>query len=164
MSARARLFAILAPRIFRAAGIRLLARIAADAFGSPPPQRSTLDNFASFTAEHAATATRESAERLFSSACALGSRLRAWLGVRTMAEAADVARALYRMIGVDFRVEGAGGFVVESCFFSSRYTPGTCRLISSLDAGLLAGLTGGERMVFTQRITEGAAVCRGELR
>ncbi len=81
-----------------------------------------------------------------------------------MAEAAHVARALYRVIGVDFRVGAAGGFVVKSCLFSSRYTPAACRLISSLDAGLLAGLTGGARMVFTQRITEGAAVCRGELR
>jgi len=93
----------------------------------------------------------------------LGRRLRFWLGIRTMRKAMSVARALYRVMEIDFQGDGAGRFAVSRCRFSSCYSPAACKLISSLDRGLLDGLTGGARMAFTQRITEGAAYCGGEV-
>ena len=122
-------------------------------------------------------------QRLYTNALSLGGRLRSLLGVRGMPEALDAARTLYRLIGVDFRGAAAGTaaartaavvtaaagaapvrgqdgagcdsacFSVSRCSFSRHYPPEVCRLISSLDAGLLAGLTGGSKMTFTERIT-----------
>jgi hypothetical protein len=36
--------------------------------------------------------------------------------------------------------------------------------MSSLDSGLMSGLTDGGKLVFTHRITEGAAFCTGDVR
>jgi hypothetical protein len=152
------------PGFLRSVCIQRLTDCTAASFGVRPPHISSVDDYAAFTAEQAMLASSGSEERLFSSAHALGVKLRARLGIRSHAEAMVVARALYRMIGVDFKPDAAGGFIVSSCFFSSCYSPSICRLISSLDAGLLCGLSGRKEMTFTQRITEGAGVCRGVIR
>jgi hypothetical protein len=162
MSIRSRLFALSMPRFLRRVFIARLARLTASAFDAEAPRASSLSSYEAFTAEQAEGAAGNSAERLFSSAHDLGSRLRALLGIRRTDEALAVMRVLYRVIGVDFRCTEEV-FVVSRCGFSSTYTPQVCRLISSLDAGLLSGLTNGKSMVFTQRITEGAAFCRGVL-
>jgi hypothetical protein len=173
MSLRTRLFELPMPGFLRRACIRRLARLTAEAFGAGSPggrhlsTMKTLEAYAEMTAGCAAqrgAGTVEAEEKLFTSARALGSRLRAWLGVRSIPEAMSAARALYRVIEVDFRPEGSDAFSVPQCYFSRHYSPSACRLISSLDRGLLAGLTGGREMTFTQRITEGAAFCRGVVR
>ena len=158
------------PRFLRAAGIRRLAAVAADAFGCAPGRISDVDSFASFTAVQAEAALRghhdtsEIERKLYRGARGLGSRLRFWLGVRGLRRAMAVARAVYRIIDIDFRGEARGSFQVTRCRFSSCYAPDVCRLMGSLDRGLLAGLTGGARMTFTRRITEGACCCEGVVR
>jgi hypothetical protein len=199
------------PGVLRGAFLRRLFRLTADAFGTTAPGRRgtgyspngysripwilvrgpsarILDRYAAFTRGQAESVMRdrtraaEAPRRLFNNAFSLGSRLRALLGVRRMQEAMDVARTLYRLIGVDFSGAAAGAvaargalrekgtgcatgatacFTVSRCFFSAHYPPAVCRLISSLDAGLLAGLTDGGKMKFTERITEGSAACKG---
>ena len=67
---------------------------------------------------------------------------------------------MYDAIGVDFRGDAAGVVTVSRCYFSDVYTPEVCRLVSALDEGLLAGLAGGGRLTFSQRLTEGAVCCR----
>jgi hypothetical protein len=182
VSIRSRLFALPMPGLLKKAFLRRLFRLTAEAFGAAAPAHhgsvtALLDRYAAFTRGQAEMAMRDSARaaeapgRLFESAFRLGSRLRALLKVRRMQEAMDVAKTLYRLIGVDFcgmatcsadrATAGAACFTVSRCFFSTRYPPAVCRLISSLDAGLLAGLTGGGEMTFTERITEGAAACKG---
>ncbi len=167
MSVRTSIFALPMPGIFRLACIRRLAGLTASAFGVSPRRISCLADYAAFTAEQAEAALNAGAEtadvegRLFNEARCLGGRLRFWLGIRSTREAMSAARALYRLLGVDFKAEASGSFVVRSCFFSSRYSPAVCRLISSLDAGLVCGLTGGARMLFSRRITESFAFCTG---
>ena len=170
MSIRSRLFALPMPGFLRAACIQRLARLTSAAFGLDPRRIRRLDRYAAFTAEqaeaamNAGTGTRDIEGRLFGRARELGSRLRFWLGVRKDDEAMAVARALYRVIGVDFEAGDSGRFAVSRCFFSSCYSASACRLISSLDAGLLCGLSGRREMVFTRRMTEGARLCEGVIR
>jgi hypothetical protein len=48
---------------------------------------------------------------------------------------------------------------VAGCRFATTYSPDVCRVMSASDAGLLAGLTGGGRLTFTERISAGAPAC-----
>jgi hypothetical protein len=167
MSLRTRIFALPLPGFLRAACIAALARLTAAAFDLSPRRIGCLDDYAAFTAEQAETAltagnsTAEIEEKLFNGSRHLGSRLRFWLGIRSVQEAMSAARSLYRIVGVDFRAESSGRFVVPRCRFSTCYSPAVCRLISSLDAGIVFGLTGGAGMLFVRRITEGSAFCSG---
>ncbi len=183
MSLRVRLFSLPLPAFVRKACLRRLARLTANAFRAALPLNrglscaALLDRYAAFTAgqgealvRFGTAADRAAVEdRLFSGARELGCRLRSALGIRRPADALAVARVLYRMISVDFRGSAPGRdaagstFVVHRCFFSFHYSPSVCGLISQLDAGLLAGLSGGKGLVFTRRITEGAAFCTGVL-
>jgi hypothetical protein len=162
------------PPFVRVWCIRRLARLTADAFEMPAPRiegpwAAALDAYAAYTAAQAARVLRSGAPledtraRLFSNARELGTRLRTGLRVRSLRRAASLMRALYKVIGVQFRTT-RGGFTVSRCYFASRYSPEVCRLISSLDAGLFAGLSGGGGLQFIMRITEGAPFCGGTLR
>jgi hypothetical protein len=73
------------------------------------------------------------------------------------------ARAAYRVLGIDLRGSATGEVVVARCAFARVYAPEVCAVMSSLDAGLFAGLTGGRRLTFTQRISEGAPACLATL-
>ena len=70
------------------------------------------------------------------------------------------ARLIYRGLGLDFRGSADGTVVVRRCAFAGVYSPRVCALVSVLDRGLLAGLTGGGVLEFRQRITEGVDCCR----
>jgi hypothetical protein len=74
------------------------------------------------------------------------------------------ARMVYGLLDIDLRGTRDGRITVRRCAFSDVYSAEICRLISALDAGLLAGLSGGDRLEFTQRITEGAPCCLARLR
>jgi hypothetical protein len=97
--------------------------------------------------------------RLFAEARSLGARARRELRVRDEAQGAAAARLLYRAIGVDLRADREG-VRVSRCAYASAYSPQVCRLMSAMDSGLIAGLTGAAGLVFTARITEGAPACR----
>jgi hypothetical protein len=80
------------------------------------------------------------------------------LRLKKTEEVLSVGRALYRAIGIDF--EGRGGSVVmHTCYFSRFYDAEICRVMSSLDEGIAAGLSGGGKLIFAQRITEGKPTC-----
>jgi len=111
--------------------------------------------------------------RLYQNAFRFGKKLRKNLCINTWEEAVEALAMLYRHIGIDFRFDGRftdasrldckGKITVRSCFFSSYYTGGICRIISSLDEGLAAGLSDGGRLCFQHRITEGESCCIGSL-
>jgi hypothetical protein len=101
--------------------------------------------------------------RLFSEAFALGRRVRDRLGVANAAEGLAAAQVVYRAIGIEFRPRPMGDVVVVRCAFARVYGPGVCRLMSSMDSGLIAGLTDAGGLRFTERITEGASACRALL-
>lgn len=122
--------------------------------------------------------------RLYENSYAFGRKLRKDLHIKTWKESVEALKTIYAMIGIDFRYNGQGGskagqgesapgpdedtigpdgFEIRRCFFSSCYTEEVCRLISSLDEGLAAGLSGGGKLSFTQRITDGGSCCKGYL-
>jgi hypothetical protein len=168
--AAARLLLLSGARRRREIG-RLFARTAA-AFGRPvPPAQAPgaaglLGEYARFTREQAEAALaggqdlRALDRRLFQAALALGRGYRLRLGVRRLPEAMAAARLIYRGLGIDFRGGPEGEVEIRRCAFAAVYTPQVCALISGLDRGLLAGLTGGGEMRFRRRITEGAPACR----
>jgi hypothetical protein len=153
---------------------RLFARAAAAFAVAVPPQRARgaagrLKEFALFTSDCAEAAMSSSEDlgaldrRLFGAALALGSGYRLQLKVRGPGDAMAAARLIYRGLGIDFRGSADGTVAVHRCPFAEVYSPRVCALVSALDRGLLAGLTGGGVLEFTQRITEGADCCRAFL-
>ncbi len=78
-------------------------------------------------------------------------------------DAMQMAHLIYGIVGIDFRGNPQGEVVISRCYFSSFYSPKVCGIISSLDAGLLSGISGGGRLSFQQRLTEGTECCRARL-
>jgi hypothetical protein len=163
------------PRFLMKRELAKLFALTAEAFGSAPPPiaglslKKTLVAFARFTQAEAERssdhpdARQQIQETLFRGAFELGDRYRHRFRLSGTDEALDAARIIYRGLGIDLYGTAQGEITVRSCFFSSYYAAATCRLISSLDAGLLAGLSGGGELTFWQRITEGHEQCRARL-
>lgn len=165
-----------------------LFRLTADAFGIEPPGlrglpfSARLAKYAEFTKEQAERALKwegspeerksrlDAVEgKLYQSSLLFGRDLRKSLKIDSRGQALEALELVYRIIGIDFRCgarDGSqcaepNGFTVSECFFSSYYSAEVCRLISLLDTGLAAGLTGCGELGFTQRITEGYGCCKG---
>jgi predicted ArsR family transcriptional regulator len=163
------------PAVARRAALRALFATTAAGFGCPVPSLDGLDadallgRYAQFTRDQAEAALREGRDlpalhdRLERGARTLGARLRAGLRLRTTEDAMAAARVVYGLLDIDFHGSGHGEITVRRCPFSEVYSAEVCRLVSALDAGLLAGLSGGDRLEFTQRITEGAPCCLARL-
>jgi hypothetical protein len=146
--------------------------LTACAFDSPPPpfqgltREGLLREFAGFSREMAEKALASPAgpaaaeRRLFDGALRLGREVGGLLHVSTPREAMAAARILYRSLEIDFRGSPEGDIVIRSCSFSRSYSPAVCRLMSSLDSGILCGLAGGGRLEFAERLTEGRDCCR----
>jgi hypothetical protein len=158
----------------------------ADAFECPAPAHhhlsydECLQAYALFTreqAEKALQAGRDAPGRdihaiktqLYQNAYPLGGKLRKWFGlalrpgVDTMEEVMELGQILYRAIGVEIVGEPQGNVTVNRCYFSQFYSSPVCDLISALDDGVFSGLSGGGRLVFSQRLTEGRECCRAKL-
>jgi hypothetical protein len=129
------------------------------------PAEQTLQAFAEFTAQAAsATANPELvSRRLFEVSFAPGRWLRRTFGVASSQDVMDAAQVVYRALGIAFDGDSCGEITISDCFFSRVYRPAACRVMSALDAGLLAGLSGGKHLVFSQRITDGYPCCRAVL-
>jgi hypothetical protein len=173
---RLRAFSAIPPAVLRPFALRLLLRRLAAAFEvAPPVSRGLSGNdllraYAAFSNAQAeillsgrgdAGAVRRD---LWTCAHRIGTGLRRCLGVRATADAMLAARAVYRMLDIDLLGLPAGDVMVARCSFARIYAPQVCMVMSSLDAGLFAGLTGGRRLTFSQRITEGAPACLATLR
>jgi hypothetical protein len=163
------------PAVARRAALRALFATTAAGFGRPVPPLEGLDadallrRYALFTSEQAEAALRDGQDlpalqdRLERGTRALGARLRAGLRLRSTEDAMAAARVVYGLLDIDFRGTGNGEITVRRCPFSEVYSAEVCRLVGALDSGLLAGLSGGGRLEFTQRITEGAPCCLARL-
>lgn len=172
MNLLARLLDLYAPGLAKNRILDELIAATATGFGRAMPEvagRSydeRLTIYARFTRDETERAMREGQDlegiqiRLRREAFVLGQRLRGILGVEGPGEALAAARPLYRAIGIDFRGTPTGEVTVCRCFFRDFYTPEVCRLASALDEGVLAGLAGGGRLVFSQRMTDGHDCCR----
>lgn len=170
MSLRLRVLELHVPEFVARSALRRLFHATASAFGREAEdldeldRRALLERYASFTIRCADQAMGDHtapvvSHRMWENAHALGGSLRRLLGVRTRGEALRAARVAYRMIGIDLRADPLGRVAVDRCAFAEWYSPPVCTLLSSLDAGLIAGLTDGGRLSFSERITEGRPRC-----
>lgn len=164
------------PEVVRKPVLDVLFARTAVAFGLPTPRvrglssTATLQAFADFSARAATDAAASRLgdlgaldARLVEAGYRPGRWLRRVLGVSSRADCMAVARSVYRLLDIDFRGDARGDITISRCSFSRSYSSDVCRVMSALDAGLLAGLSGGERLVFSERITDGHPCCRARL-
>lgn len=161
------------PQWLRRLEARVLMQLFAQAFDVEPPHmggltaEEALDRYRAFTAACMEMATESPEltaylrERLGTEAERLGDFVRRLLSVRPE-DALGIARFFYRGIGIELAGELPGELCFGPCFFSERYTPGDCQLMSGFDEGFMRGLAGMAEagLVFSCRLTEGAPCCR----
>ena len=147
----------------------------ADAFECPAPALDHLSydeclrTYALFTREQAEKALQSGRDisaiktQLYRNAYPLGGKLRKWFDVDTMEEVMELGQILYRAIGVEIQGDPQGDVTVKRCYFSQFYSGPVCDLISALDDGVFSGLSGGGRLAFSERLTEGRECCRAKL-
>jgi len=155
--------------------LRQLVDTTATAFGVEPPDLrglsfgGALQVYSVFTRNEALRWNVQSDKRtliknrLFECGCQMGAELRRMLRVRTRQDVVDAARILYRLLSIDFRGEEGDGFSIKQCSFSTFYTDDVCKIISSLDEGLIAGLSDGAELRFLNMMTEGHDRCSGSI-
>lgn len=97
---------------------------------------------------------------LYENAYRLGKRIRKSLHIRNIEEVKIISRLLYHIMGIDFQWSSEGEIIIKECYFSRFYSNRVCRVISSLDQGVLSGLSGGGKLRFYQRITQGKECCK----
>ena len=163
------------PAPFRKKILRNLFSATAQAFGvDPPPVKGLstgrlLQAYAVFTREQSEklwTENRDQGEverKLFQNALDLGTALRQRLRLRSREDVIRASRMLYRVLGISFEGRPDGRVIIRDCYFSRFYTGRVCRLVSALDAGAAAGISGGGKLEFSQRMTEGHDTCRASL-
>lgn len=128
-----------------------------------------LQQYALFTKDqaeryiHSGQPLEEVKNRLYRNSFRLGQNLRKSLGIVTWNEAVTALQIIYKLIKIDFQCNAKGEMSINQCYFSEIYSGEVCKLISSLDEGLTAGLSGGGKLQFEQRITEGCSYCKGRL-
>jgi len=162
-----------APALYKRKKLAELYCVTASAFQCEMPElkgltfEECLRSYAEFTRDKAEESIRRGTEietrrRLYNGAFAMAQEIKRNLHVERPADVIKTAKLVYKILGIEFAGDNNGGVVISRCFFSSYYSSPVCRLISSLDEGLLEGLSGGS-FRFTQRITDGNPYCRALL-
>jgi hypothetical protein len=153
--------------------LRELFALTAQAFQAQEPpleglsRKEVLEKYASFTKENAEEIlAREKNIKavqnlLYEKAFLMGCSLRKTLRISSPAEFMAAARLLYHLMGINFQGEETGQITIRQCYFSRIYSENVCRIVSSLDEGMLAGLSGGRgKLEFSDRLTSGAECCK----
>ncbi len=163
------------PAFIREEILSALFEATAEAFDCPAPACTHLSYdaclraYALFTSQQSEKALQEGRDvnaikaRLFHNATPLGEKLRKWFAVDEVDEVMEIGHILYQAIGVDFQGDSQGEVTMRRCYFSQFFSAAACDLISALDDGVFSGLSGGGRLTFSQRITEGEIYCKAKL-
>jgi hypothetical protein len=163
------------PPFLKKKELRNLMDLTASAFGSVAPVTNGLSfdeclaAFAQFSRSEVEKAIVCKSDlnvikvQLYRNAYRLGERFRKMFSVSRIEDVMAVSRLLYRMLGIEFAGTAQGTVTIARCSFSAVYAPEQCNVMSSLDAGILAGLSRGGVLTFTQRITEGFDCCKARL-
>lgn len=145
--------------------IRILMNTTARAFGVPERRLRTwspetaLRRYTAFSVKCMKRGGADP-ERLYREAYRTGVRVRRLTGFTDQKDLERLIFYLYRNIGILMSGHLPGEVKVSSCWFSCLYTPEQCALMSGMDSGITAGLLGGGRLRFSERITEGCGCCR----
>ncbi len=176
MNIRLELARIWLPASVRKEKIGQLVGLTARSFETPFPDlrgggvRRRLEEYAAFTRAQVDRATAEGIDlagvriKLRRGAADLGAELKTRFKVTGQRGELLLLRLAYRVIGIDLEADAAGGVIVRRCSFARFYNPETCRVISALDEGLMAGILGEGVLEFDRRITEGHDGCRAVFR
>ena len=154
------------PEIARRVQLQILMDLTAKAFRAPGkrlwtrPWRDGLRLYAEYTREHCEDADPQ---RLYKMSFAMGERLRRITGFTDADDLRRLVFWLYQGIGIAMGGELPGAVTVSGCFFSDYYAPQVCAMMSHMDSGIVGGVMGGGRLVFTERITEGGRCCLARL-
>ncbi len=163
------------PDFVRAKGLRTLLEMTATAFGSEIPSQEgltcdeRLSQYARFTVHEVEKAIDRQfnlgtvRHQLCQSAFELGKNIRSFLGISSKKDVMRAGKAIYKCLGISFHGSSTGDITINRCYFSSYYSDQVCGIVSCLDKGLMAGLSEGGRLNFSQRITEGADCCKAVL-
>jgi len=175
MNVFGRIARIYVPAYLKKRELNNLFRITASAFGGEIPRLSGF-SYAECLAEYARFTKAEvegSIDRLYNLGIArqqlchrsyeLGSTLRKRFHVTSINDVMAACRIIYKCLGINFRGTDDGEITICDCFFSKYYSEQICGVISCLDKGLVAGLSGGGKLSFTQKITEGMDCCKAVL-
>jgi len=103
--------------------------------------------------------TQSDDKRLFRAAYLTGRRVRRLTGFTQSEDISRLTFWLYRNIRIAMTGTIPGKIMVRGCYFSRYYSPEDCRKMSCVDSGIISGLCGGGRLIFTKRITEGCTLC-----
>jgi len=173
MNIRLSLASIYVPFWIHKKKLRELFALTAQAFQSEEPslkglsRKEALEKYALFTKENAEKLldseknTEIVQDQLYKKSFQMGTNLRKELRISSSEEFMAAARLIYQIIGIDFTGKKTGQITIRKCYFSQFYSEDVCRLISSLDGGILAGLSGGTgKLEFLDRLTSGADCCR----
>jgi len=161
---------IYVPQFMQKRKLGMLFDATADAFKVAAPSirklsyHDSLTKYAQFTREQAEKAIQDGNDLkiqalLFQNAFRIGQKFKADFNVHSVEEVMQMGSIIYKLLNIDFQGESHGNVVIKRCFFSAYYSSQVCGLISSLDEGLLTGLSGGGKFSFTQRLTEGHECC-----
>jgi hypothetical protein len=159
------------PKWMKRKNLNSLFEATANAFGviKPPidhlSYEQLLEKYAVFTSSEAerilqsGDKVQEIKDALYRQAYDLGNKFRKQLHLGKKKDALAVVKVLYNAIGIDFRASDDGSIKIYSCYFSRFYSTATCLVMSSMDEGIVAGLSGGGKLSFSERITEGKRCC-----
>ena len=147
------------------AEVQILMNLASRSFRRPGKKvwrlsaGEALRTYAAYTAECMAN-TEADPERLYACAFRLGEGLRRMTGLRDQRDVRRLIFYLYQNIRIPMSGSLPGKITMRSCYFSAFYSQEQCKLMSNADAGIIAGLYGGGKLQFTQRITGGCRQCK----
>ena len=162
------------PRFMKKRKLEMLFNATADAFLTSAPSIKGLSHdeslilYAQFTREQAEISLQmgdqlRAQSCLLNNAYQIGLQFKNDFKIHSNTEIMQMGSLIYSLLKIDFRGDPEGDIVIRGCFFSKYYSGKVCRLISSLDEGLLTGLCGGGKLNFSQRISEGHECCRAYL-
>lgn len=172
MNLRLQLAQIYIPEFIKKKRLEELFNITADAFQCAVPEtrgsfcKELLKKYALLTRDEVDRSIQQSKELqsiirdLYENAYRLGKRIRKSLHIRNAEEVKIISRLLYHIMGIDFQWSSECEIIIKECYFSQFYANRICRVISSLDEGILSGLSGGGKLRFYQRITKGKDCCK----
>jgi hypothetical protein len=163
------------PHSLKKQKLRELFEATAAALGRPTPHLEDLSfdeclrRYARFTKEEVEQRIRDAEDmaeikkRLYDYAYRLGAEIRERLRLTDSDDALSIGTMLYKALGIDFHASATGDVTIDSCYFSAFYSVDVCCVMSSLDEGIAAGLTGGRTLTFSRRITGGHPSCMAVL-
>jgi len=121
--------------------------------------RGALREYAAFTGK-CMKYGKADPKKLREEAYRTGNLIRRITGFRESRDIERLVFYLYSNLQISMSGHIPGEIVVSRCYFGRFYSPEQCALMSFVDEGIIAGISGGGRLEFAERITEGCGRCR----